>query len=884
MITIGIVGNKGSGKTTFITRLISNLPASQLVLSIDHSQINDLKDSISNQESLILIEIDTLAFDQSIRDKLHMIIFIDLPLDICLCRLILRERDLGARYNENIIKTHLALDRSNLNSRLSELKCISDIIIDNNKLISDVDITEVLDFISESRSLPLSHRLKLECVNPTFDASLKPIKKGTLYVVSGPSGVGKTTIIKKVVEQIIDLERLVPYTTRKMRDNESEGNPYRFVDKEMFEKVVPKDDMLQRFTDYGEEYGIAASEVLTKLNSGISLIIDVSSKVLEQVRSIVPDLKSIYICPRKMVDIMERLTKRDGDQASTQQRYKKSVAELECASYKRYDYLIINADIDTAILELKSIITTNNLQITKQLLQNAKILETFNTHLKLERITRGLSIGLDLSNYEARPLSSLNNRSYQIVDRASQNSYFLRIAGQGDDPYRLSASEELAALTKAAALGIYPKLIRYDEENLTYIVPFLSYYRRLSVHELESEKFLVLALSALKNLHSSEKYTVDYLPIKYDEGVLYKMKRMGIPFSDDMDKISIICHRVSDVLEKTCHVKVPCNNDVSIYNILYCADDDVLVISDWECSGNNDPLWDLAKLSVESSFNEENDKKMLEHYYGSPVSALNYSRLILQKLLVEYHLAIWARLQSVTNDYSVSKYQFELIYAKRLDNCRKYLAFNQFEHHLLVVNAAAKQLHPDDYVHVPASRMNIGFFHRPSSLLKFCKKSELDTSVEKKLQNEDNLTLFIIKPDIPCRNKIGEVISFVEKQGFKVVTFKFKKLTTDDVDALYPHMKQERFDVLDLFTSGESVLVVLKTTDAAKKLRALKGSTDPANAQKDTLRGLFGSSIKWNAVHCSDDASAAIREIALFFSRAEIQETAQLTVTDIDPR
>ncbi len=872
MIIIGVTGSKGAGKTTVIEKLVTYFPASQTVALLSAEHYIPTEEDISDKIIVLEINLDSC---EKLRTKVDVLIYVDTPPDICLARLAQRITVESLAFLANYETIGKLLNTQ----YVPIVKPIADITLDNSSRGFNMNLNEVLDFIYKSKDLKPLHRIATNIAVPTFDAAKRLVKKGTLYIVSGPSGVGKTSVIKKVIEKMPEIERLVPYSTREKRANESEGEPYHFITKTDYEALREKTVFLQHFEDYNQYYGIPLDVVLNKLNHGISLIIDVSSSVLPQVREKVPDLQAIYICPPKMASIMDRLGSRNEDVKSMQERYQKSERELEQASYNDYDYLIINDNLEKASEALRSIIDSVNFTLKKQQIKNAELLLNFKVYRVLKKLAvKDTTFKIDVDNISIEGLSSLNNRTFKVKDHLYEQSYFVRIAGDAEDIYRITGDKELLSLKQANDLNLYPKIIDYDLETYTYIAPYLNDYRKFTYDEVhQSDIFIKSVVSALKTLHQSPLFECDYVPIKYDERVLFALRQRQALLPVDMDKIAVVCHRVAEILDQCCENKAPCNNDISIYNLLYRTSDQHVVISDWECSGNNDVFWDLAKLSVEANFNDKQEDRLLIYYFGA-TNSINSSRLILQKLLVEFHLAVWAKLQAINNHYSISSSEFEKMHSVRMDNCRKHIDSLSFTKHLDNVTKLAMTKKPYPFLMLPPPESKHKFIsvHRSpivfSPLRFFNQEPQLHLKNPGPLQmsEDQSITLAILKPDIQAQNRIGEVISFLEKQGFKVIGLKMWRFNTQDVDKLYPNMKAERIEVLDLLTSGLCTVMVLQAEEAAKKLRSIKGATDPTKAEKNTLRNLFGHTIKWNAVHCSDDSASAQREINLFFDSDEI--------------
>lgn len=133
-------------------------------------------------------------------------------------------------------------------------------------------------------------------------------------------------------------------------------------------------------------------------------------------------------------------------------------------------------------------------------------------------------------------------------------------------------------------------------------------------------------------------------------------------------------------------------------------------------------------------------------------------------------------------------------------------------------------------------------------------------------------TLAIIKPDSMERMVIGDIISLIEKAGFKILGLKFIKLTDKQAQAFYEIHKERPFfnDLVKYMTSGPIIPIALEKENAIDDFRKLIGATDPAKAEQGTIRKLFGTNIERNAIHGSDSTENGLREVAFFFSESEL--------------
>ena len=137
-----------------------------------------------------------------------------------------------------------------------------------------------------------------------------------------------------------------------------------------------------------------------------------------------------------------------------------------------------------------------------------------------------------------------------------------------------------------------------------------------------------------------------------------------------------------------------------------------------------------------------------------------------------------------------------------------------------------------------------------------------------------NKTLAIIKPDAVKDNHVGEIITMINKAGFKVKALKMIKLSEDAAKAFYEIHKDKPFygELVEYMTSGPCVPIALEKENAVEDYRKLIGATNPANAAEGTVRKLYARSVQFNAVHGSDSDENAAKEIAFFFSSKDLIE------------
>ncbi|CBL43745.1 Guanylate kinase (GMP kinase) [gamma proteobacterium HdN1] len=197
---------------------------------------------------------------------------------------------------------------------------------------------------------------------------------GTLFVLSAPSGAGKTSLVKSILEALPNLVTSVSHTTRPQRQGEQDGINYHFVDQERFTAMLDQNDFLEHAEVFGNFYGTSRSFVAETLAHGQDVILEIDWQGAQQIRHLFPESISIFILPPSRNALDARLHGRGQDsEATIQTRLAK--ARDEMSHYVEYDYLIINDDFDTALQELCAIIRASRLKILGQMRRHERLLQ-----------------------------------------------------------------------------------------------------------------------------------------------------------------------------------------------------------------------------------------------------------------------------------------------------------------------------------------------------------------------------------------------------------------------------------------------------------------------------------------------------------------------------
>ncbi|MDH5572336.1 MAG: guanylate kinase [Gammaproteobacteria bacterium] len=196
---------------------------------------------------------------------------------------------------------------------------------------------------------------------------------GTLYIFSAPSGAGKTSLVKALVESMADIEVSVSHTTRAMRPGEVNGVDYHFVNKSDYQAMVEAGAFLEHAQVFDNFYGTAKSSVEAKLAQGIDIILEIDWQGARQVRKLMNHAVSVFILPPSREALEERLRGRGQDSDEIIARRMRD-AESEMSHYAEFDYLIINDNFEVALAELKSIVQAGRLRMEVQQTRQAGLL------------------------------------------------------------------------------------------------------------------------------------------------------------------------------------------------------------------------------------------------------------------------------------------------------------------------------------------------------------------------------------------------------------------------------------------------------------------------------------------------------------------------------
>jgi len=184
---------------------------------------------------------------------------------------------------------------------------------------------------------------------------------GTLYIISAPSGAGKTSLVDALVKAVPDLRVSVSHTTRAKRPGEEDGLHYHFVDTARFEAMVAENAFLEHACVFGNLYGTGREQVVRSLEADIDVILEIDWQGARQVRQAMPEAVSVFILPPSRDELERRLRGRNQDSDSViAKRMQEAVSEM--SHYHEYDYLIVNEVFEHALADLHSLVRARRLR------------------------------------------------------------------------------------------------------------------------------------------------------------------------------------------------------------------------------------------------------------------------------------------------------------------------------------------------------------------------------------------------------------------------------------------------------------------------------------------------------------------------------------------
>jgi guanylate kinase len=199
---------------------------------------------------------------------------------------------------------------------------------------------------------------------------------GILFIISSPSGGGKTSLVKALLEAEPEVRLSVSYTTRPARPGEVNGRDYHFVTAAVFERMLEAGEFLESAVIYGNRYGTSQEWIERERAEGLDVLLEIDWQGAQQVRRLMRQVVSVFILPPSPEVLESRLRGRGQDSEEAVAR-RLAAAREEMAHVGEYDYVIINDDFDRAALDLRSIVRAERLRLARQLARNVSLFNRY---------------------------------------------------------------------------------------------------------------------------------------------------------------------------------------------------------------------------------------------------------------------------------------------------------------------------------------------------------------------------------------------------------------------------------------------------------------------------------------------------------------------------
>jgi len=186
------------------------------------------------------------------------------------------------------------------------------------------------------------------------------VTTGQLFIVSAPSGAGKTSLVNALLETLSGIEVSVSHTTRAPRVGERTGIDYNFIGQEGFQQLIDKEGFLEHATVFGNSYGTSKALVEERLAQGVDVILEIDWQGAQQVRKIMKNCCSIFILPPSKQVLDERLRSRGQDSEEVISKRMRTAVD-EMMHYSEYDFLVVNDDFKVALNELEAVVQSHRL-------------------------------------------------------------------------------------------------------------------------------------------------------------------------------------------------------------------------------------------------------------------------------------------------------------------------------------------------------------------------------------------------------------------------------------------------------------------------------------------------------------------------------------------
>lgn len=201
--------------------------------------------------------------------------------------------------------------------------------------------------------------------------------RGILFVISAPSGTGKTTLVERLVKEVPGLQMSRSYTSRSTRPGEADGVDYNFISRQEFEHRISLDQFLEWADVFGNLYGTGLTDTEARLASGCDLVLTIDVQGARQVRAKPIPTVGIFVLPPSFSVLEQRLRGRSKDSEEAMQR-RLATAREEVSAFSEYDYVVVNDEIDGCVERMKAIVIAERARLDRARLMASEVIGTFN--------------------------------------------------------------------------------------------------------------------------------------------------------------------------------------------------------------------------------------------------------------------------------------------------------------------------------------------------------------------------------------------------------------------------------------------------------------------------------------------------------------------------
>lgn len=255
-----------------------------------------------------------------------------------------------------------------------------------------------------------------------------------------------------------------------------------------------------------------------------------------------------------------------------------------------------------------------------------------------------------------RRMGGMTNRTY-CVNVAGEKAYVVRLPGEGTEEM-ISRIDEKKSMMLACDLGIDTKLYYFDAKTGIKVMDYIQNSKTMNSIEMQKEENLERAAKVLSKLHSCGKDTgVLFDVVEMAEVYEKVIKENGISLYDDYEEVKKTINLLKEKYIPTV-TKVPCHNDPLCENWVLQRNETMFLV-DWEYAGMNDPMWDVADISIEAELTEELDRKILGSYFGREPQKEEWRAFEINKVLIDYLWSLWGKTRVPYDGEKLEQYAYD---------------------------------------------------------------------------------------------------------------------------------------------------------------------------------------------------------------------------------